>query len=1114
MTRKRKILIILLVLAFALSAISFGAVYAYNVLVRYNYNVKAETPLLSASVSEDGATLTVTNAGGAYTTKCDVILTMEGAGTLNAQAPDLRVTYSENGKERVRSVYKNLALNGSSTDFHIESASAVEILAVRPAEAAYNGETVEYRNAYVSSTQDLKLLNTQENYNNPFEFIGNALSKNTVAYAVCLIDDITLDESLTLNFPCSLDTLDRTLTLQHDLTIRHSYAGRFYLAGLKPVAISDGVTFTVIAPKGYYDVSETLGLNEQNFIGTFDYATYGDEILNDALNFAKTFIPERVCKSLLLPMQYQSFGVNLYYEFADTKIPFYGEISEKGALQRKETTERYIITITAERGGKKRVATADFRVIGTGDSAFSEVLGEVLSERIYAESEDTELLSVLVGLCAAGDFSQAFTLQISDHSALPENDENAVKFMIGGTASQTVQFIYDAANGYLTADSVKVESLFLRRGALPVAENITLTLTVNSVSTEKNFSVRQAIVEEALYYLRDSSPAFITNQPYSVLNLRADGLYLGNTKITSSKLNLTALRYSLVTSDGTTDTTVDAAAYFTLGDDGLTLSLLTDQTEIPKNLYLKYECAFSGENAPRILKQRVVQAIPGSGGENTGFESNNPFDALFLSSEVNWLEGGTFEVPPTSSSYFADIEILSVGGETYNAAKHKLCYLDYSGNEFAHAGNTYYKTIEFTTDRNYVPDSNTPVKVRCTYLESETESVVLTQDYTFTIHGIFKCGDNSELVGDKSGYTPYVFEDQTFYQMTISLLDAVYVSELSDGARLILSDSKYFQGTLDYSKLSSLAPAEGVRLDGIERLANSPSINFHGVKIADLSAFAAYEGSALKTLNLSDCALTDGILYGLDAENSWIYGLHLMNADLSANSVSRTDKLLARTVASLDLSSQKNGCLSEIGGLNNLMELTNLTLSDNAIYRFETLKNLKKLRILKIDGNRLNDPMYGTDGALNVPVYVWMIKTNAVGIYAQKDSDVALKISDGNANKFSEGGCIDTKSAAGCVALNAFAMPTKLYSQNAKTKLEADITGLNVSDYRFRFSDLNGVTDNSLTYIVNYANSSAISGTLTDGAACCYIVAATDLSGNVTAYREFSVTVYYAEVQS
>lgn len=102
----------------------------------------------------------------------------------------------------------------------------------------------------------------------------------------------------------------------------------------------------------------------------------------------------------------------------------------------------------------------------------------------------------------------------------------------------------------------------------------------------------------------------------------------------------------------------------------------------------------------------------------------------------------------------------------------------------------------------------------------------------------------------------------------------------------------------------------------------------------------------------------------------------------------------------------------------------------------------------------------------------------------------------------------------GCVALNAFAMPTKLYSQNAKTKLEADITGLNVSDYRFRFSDLNGVTDNSLTYIVNYANSSAISGTLTDGAACCYIVAATDLSGNVTAYREFSVTVYYAEVQS
>ena len=197
-----------------------------------------------------------------------------------------------------------------------------------------------------------------------------------------------------------------------------------------------------------------------------------------------------------------------------------------------------------------------------------------------------------------------------------------------------------------------------------------------------------------------------------------------------------------------------------------------------------------------------------------------------------------------------------------------------------------------------------------------------------------------------------------------------------------------------------------------------------------------------------------------------------------------------------------------------MIELTNLTLSDNAIYRFETLKNLKNLRILKIDGNRLNDPMYGTDGALNVPVYVWMIKTNAVGIYAQKDSDVALKISDGNANKFSEGGCIDTKSAAGCVALNAFAMPTKLYSQNAKTKLEADITGLNVSDYRFRFSDLNGVTDNSLTYIVNYANSSAISGTLTDGAACCYIVAATDLSGNVTAYREFSVTVYYEEVQS
>lgn len=179
-------------------------------------------------------------------------------------------------------------------------------------------------------------------------------------------------------------------------------------------------------------------------------------------------------------------------------------------------------------------------------------MGEVLSERIYAESEDTELLSVLGELCAAGDFSQAFTLQISDNSALPENDENTVKFFANGTAAQSVQFVYDAANGYLTADSVKIESFFLRRGALPVAESITLTLIVNSVSTEKIFSVRQAIVEEALYYLRDSSPAFITNQPYSVLNLRADGLYLGNTKITSSKLNLTALRYCLVTSDGTT----------------------------------------------------------------------------------------------------------------------------------------------------------------------------------------------------------------------------------------------------------------------------------------------------------------------------------------------------------------------------------------------------------------------------------------------------------------------------------------------------------------------------------------------------------------------------------
>lgn len=775
--------------------------------------------------------------------------------------------------------------------------------------------------------------------------------------------------------------------------------------------------------------------------------------------------------------------------------------------------------------------------------------------------------------------------------------------------------------------------LYIEKGITTVSDNMYIKLaafngseTVIVDNKPDGLPLATSTQAEVMYYIKSVATGFTTNTAYHVINmsdendvddLRDAGLYRGDDEqLSASKMGLKSVELEFVIRkhidddpekgfvepiDDTVlpydDPNDDVYKWFIYNNQLMTWTAESPKVDIPPLLYVRYAVTFendpntSDDDSVEYIYIEIIKSLAEDGGENQMFESSNPFDELFMSSDTVWVEGGTFTTPSTSPDHYAQIEIMSINGETYDpedaslSPLHKICSIvypeyvdadntvngsntpernghpiltDYAGND------TYYKVINFVTNPYYIPDYNVAVKVRCYYLNAATPAIVLTQDYMITIPGVFRCEDDADraFAGGVSagipGYgndfptglpdpafpiEPYVFTDRNFYDLTIKLFEiqhpdiiSAYVSTISTGEKYLLSDSAYATANLNYTALADES-STGVDVEGIQRLKRVVTIDLSGIRIVNMRAFSEMGDSSLENLYLANCEMSDSAIYDdpydLSLE-SYLYGIHLKAVDLSGNKLTRTVKLLSRTVTDLDMSGQRNGgaaCLTDISGLSNLTGIISLDVSDNGIYRFGVFSQLTTLANVYIYDNLSSSDgqltLYGVDGRINIPPYVAAIKNYGTKIYADKNNLTKFIEIDRTATEipFSSGGDITAGMEIGSVALNAFAMPVKLYSADAQATLEDDLGKLmvdygsssgvgegTVTSYTFAFynpNDPNTLSD-EIILLENYLVAPIVNGSYNAPVTCSYIVVIKEeSSGNILAYREFIVLVYY-----
>ena len=1214
MTKKKKTTLFIAMIATVvlLATASVAVVFAYTTWVEYHYNVQTYADILQ--VSNTGGVVTVTRANPTLkATKADIVLT---SSAQNTTLGGVSAQYTEQRAPNVyRHVFTNLTLTGTNTTFICSDVSASSLYAA-VAEAVYidgSAKQVTYINEYVASVRELELLNLQSNYNNIFELAGKYYSKVVQDRVVYLIGDVTLSDSLTVNYPCSIHLLDSALVLDADLTIAHSYAGRYFVAQSSASNQISGLgKLTVKTPKAYYDINidaatKSAMVSGSRLIEYYDYASYGVLILDDALDFAASLIPSYIYQDLTLQQYYQTYGIKLDFEIMDGGlVPLTGRVVQygdpyynmQGSLVRLAATTAQTIKITASRDGVSKSLDIQVAVVGTSAQALSEAFLEAILDDVMVDNtnifSDLNLLTVIQSVYIASGYTGDLTVEVFEGtSGLAATDENAVKLMLNNHIAGTFTLDYSGmgvnGDGYpqvsLMFGAEMVTSFYLRRGTVVLSDALTLVLSTQDLFGNGNSSlaVNLAVSSQAevMYYLRSSAAAFTTNKPYAVLNLVntasiSDGMYLGSLRLTSSTLGIVSIDSAFVQVTGTMVTDYTAwTDYFIKNPANHTILIKPDAyiLGMPNNLYLQYSVVFA-DGSEDEFRVHVYRTLAGNDGENQQFESSNPFDQLFISTDTVWLEGGTFDVPSTSENMYARIEIITVGGVAYSQTN-AMCMIrpnpnpspaippygdvsngvDYvTGSIPGRVGlHVFYKRINFVTVLDYVPDYNTPVKVRCYYYNSTKMDVTLTQDYTIIIPGAFKCYKG---VAQLSGATPFVFSGSNsanFYNMTIQLFEQeygegakAYLSEIKNafnsatGAfepctpfKVLHSDSEYARFEMDYSSLGYTGSA--IDTAGINRLKNVESLIFDGIGITNMSAFGLMSDSALKNLSAAGCGLGGGssLYVNTGATQSYLYDIFLETVNLSGNAIVRTDNLLARTVRELNLSSQTGGSLKDIAGLSSIKDLEVLDISNNDIRRFEVLKEFTKLETVYLYLNGVTGAFttYGTNGEINIPIYVWLILTSGTKIYANAGnlttSGILVIDKTALAQVFSAGGKITDSMLEGSVALNAFVSPMRLYVGGV-AQLESDVVNLTVnipggtggvnqggtSSYVFRFFDINApsVPSSTLVLMLNYvkvnSGSGLVPGTVIAPVRCSYILTVSKNS-QVIAKKEFVITVHF-----
>ena len=949
--------IIILLSLIGLFLVGGFIVLAATVKIEYKYNSSLDAPTFDYTLSGSNLSI-VKNDKVSNTSTIDLVLPK------NVIISEKVVSVSS----KKYNVYTNLAISNTYTLSAVPS--NVSIFANN---IVYSDNTnTIYQNDYISSLATLEEANYSKYYNNLFDYFENKNKEYT--QVLIFIDDVSIDTEYSITRPISLDVLQNVeLILNADFNILNTHAGNYYLNNNGTITSNNEAKINLKASKASYLINDNIKTSINSNI---------EVSASDAQNFILDYIPNYLVKDIYLPKSYMSSNITFSYEIGkdENKEEFTGSVSDRNG--------KYTVYITIFEGEKEVLATKNI-IIGNTDECLAMVLNNELNDT--NSFKDYDLLNLINSLNIKRD--------------LPLKLDNAYFVYNSVNSNQNINLKYDKVSDKFKLDDIVINSLVIRRR---LSSSNVFNITIGEAS--QTIYLSDITKEEKISYLKDYLHTYVVtknNLPYEIIYVNNNKTCLGTTVLFEGLL-FDNLNYKILDSSAKEYTGTD----FDNTKGSITFVNPEDNFD---TLYLTY---FDG--VEELFTVDIKRSLNGSSGENSDFESNNPFDILFTD-ETNWLKTNTFEMPANYSEFYANISIISINGISYN---YNLYTEDMNVRGTSYEVKThnmisitkdkvlgttnYAKKISIVIDPDYIPSTNSIVSIRCELYNNGdgAKTVTAIHNYTLTIPGILKCG---ETLNSTSNHSPVIFNDRTFYEEIITYLKKENLNDYyreTNGINYILSNFKYLK-EFDLGIKSS----NELDVSGIEMLTNATSIVLDNINLKDLSPFMYFTSDSLKTLSLKNCSITSTKLKN-EAKESYLYSLELKNLDLSNNDLSSIDSfshIFFRTVTILNLDNTK---LTTIVGIDDIISVETLYIRNNSIENFEALKYLKNLKAVYLEGNENKSNYYGTKGLINQCVYYWMIKTNKTNIYL---TDSSLYT-------------INTNLEPLILALNAFVIPTKIGS--------------------------------------------------------------------------------------
>ena len=922
-------------------------------------------------------------------------------------------------------------------------------------------------NAFVASEYDLRKLNNDWLYNETnggtTDRTGDLIRGNCAN--IYLLNDVTLSDDLTLNFPFYMDLLGSKITGK-TVTVEHDYAGDYRID-----STFKGGEITTLASRLSRGALYYFGNKQTN-------AEFS--VLVAALDYANKRIPEYILSDVNFPVSYSTYPA--YYSY---KID--GEsINADGDTTRGEQSREVTITVTVTYNGETDSREFTKTVVGTSAAAegayFQIMLAQKLENAygIGATTSPEKMLNEqpldLSVLCDELQESTVKTIEVSDGSfdwqdnkLIPKVHlaEDELKVICGGEAGTYTapRSSDEAIAGFL--DNQFPTPYFELKNAGRTAEfplfgtaDNTLTLPSDG-ETQMRYKYGDISFE---YSFKDLTSNNVINPAFLSWDEEKDGV----------------LQFNSATYRG-----------------GKTAVILT--VTIGENIY--------------NIEREIVISIGGFGGDNTSLQNADlaPFGGEALSSfshSVSDMYIG-IELLDESLGGYIGIEKTQSGGYTQTITlfwktgekNYPFLIIDNGANTNGSVPTGY--TVAFTLENvpNFDVYLNLRVKMYYTADDKINDKEKTYRDVTLTVPGI--------LYYNKTGYAPREFADVHLYNAIVERTvngeeyDGGYVSDMGYGVFRVTDADKSVQYVLlakgagnGVNELNCKGK-EITDLTGIQYLTGTRSFNLSNCTLNTLLPFSYFSGTnnAAERLILQKCGLTDEKIW--DGDISYLYTLNrLQEVDLSGNQITAAAKggnpIVYRTVTTLNLSSN---LLTDVAGLENILKLQTLDISNNQINSFNDLKYCSALKTVYLYGNTSNikNGYYGTNGSINIPVYV-ALHDKGVDIY-HDSAEILLT--------FGENGDISETQTELARALNAVAYAK---AQKGDIYFATTVTGGNGTSYNVTLVTVLQINGNTATlYDVGGSGKDTISFTgnnKPDGE--IYLIASI-IFGDVTVYSQYKM---------